>query len=79
MTTEKSDDTPFFRSLEGLIFLIGCVLLITEVILFISFASYVPEVKKGLFPVIAADLIGGRGVSISVGLELGLPKFEVIL
>ena len=74
----KINNTPFFRSLEGLIFLIGCALLITEIILFTVFTYYVPEIKKGLFPVIAADLLGGRGVSISVGLELGLSKFQVI-
>jgi len=78
MITEKNNDTSFFRSMEGLIFLIGCLLLITQVILFTIFAHYVPGIKKGLFPVIAADLLGGRGVSISVGLELGLSKFRVI-
>ena len=75
----KNDDTSFFRSIEGFIFLIGCALLITEIILFILFASYIPEIRKSLFPVIAADLLGGRGVSISLGLELGLSKFKVIL
>ncbi len=78
MITGKNNDISFFRSLEGLIFLAGCALLITEIVLFIIFASYIPEIKKGLFPVIAADLLGGRGVSISVGLELGLSKFRVI-
>jgi len=74
----KINNNPFFRSLEGLIFLIGCLLLITQVILFTVFTYCVPEIKKGLFPVIAADLLGGRGVSISVGLEMGLSKFQVI-
>jgi len=78
MITEKNNDISFFRSMEGLIFLIGCLLLITQIILFTIFAHYVPGIKKGLFPVIAADLLGGRGVSISVGLELGLSKFRVI-
>lgn len=74
----KINNTCFFRSLEGLIFLIGCLLLIAQVILFTIFTHYVPGIKKGLFPVIAADLLGGRGVSISVGLEMGLSKFQVI-
>ncbi|MBU0478980.1 small multi-drug export protein [bacterium] len=68
----------FFRSIEGLIFLIGCCLLAIEVILFALFGHYIPELKENLFSVIAAYFLGGRGVSISLGLNLGLSKFLVI-
>lgn len=74
----KNNNTPFCRSIEGLIFLIGCALLTTGIILFILFAFYIPELKENLFPVILADLLAGRGASISLGLELGLSKFQVI-
>jgi len=58
--------------------LTGCALLISEIILFILFGQHIPEIREKLFPVIAADLLGGRGVGISLGLELGLSKFQVI-
>jgi len=75
----KNNDASFFRSIEGFIFLIGCSLLIAEIILFILFGQYIPELKENLLPVIFADLLAGRGASISLGLELELSKFLVIL
>ena len=69
----------FFRSIEGVIFLIGCCLITIEVILLALFGHYVPELKENLLSVIAAYFLGGRGVSISLGLNLGLSKFLVIL
>ena len=59
--------------------MIGCGLLITEIILFILFGHYIPELKESFFPVILADILAGRGASISLGLELGLSKVLVIL
>lgn len=74
----KDNNTAFFKSIEGFIFLTGCGLLITEIILFILFGQYIFELKEDLLPMIFADLLAGRGASISLGLELGLSKFLVI-
>ena len=59
--------------------MIGCGLLIIEIIFFILFGHYIPELKEGLLLVIFADLLAGRGASISLGLKLGLSKFLIIL
>lgn len=75
----KNNNANFLRSIEGFIFLIGCSLLIAEIILFIPFRHYIPELKGDLFLVILTDLLAGRGASISLGLELGLSGFLVIL
>lgn len=75
----KNNNTSFFKSIEGFIFLIGCGLLIAEIILFIQFGDYIPELKEGLLPMIFADLLAGRAASISLGLEIGLSEFLVIL
>ena len=75
----KNKKTSFLRSIEGFIFLIGCGLLITGTIFFILFKNYIPELKGYLLPMIFADLLAGRGASISLGLELGLSRFLVIL
>ena len=73
----KNKDPSFFKSIEGFIFLLGCGFLITEIILFILFGPYIPQIKEHLLPVILADLLGGRGASISLGLQLGLSQFQV--
>ncbi|MFQ5866485.1 MAG: small multi-drug export protein [bacterium] len=73
----KNKDPSFFKTTEGFVFLLGCGFLITEIILFILFGPYIPQLKEHLLPVILADLLGGRGASISLGLQLGLSQFQV--
>ena len=68
----------FFKSIEGLIFLIGCCLLTIELILFALFGHYIPELKENFLSIIVADILAGRGASISIGLNLGLSNFMVI-
>jgi len=68
----------FFKSIEGLIFLIGCCLLTIELILFALFGHYIPELKENFLSIIVTDILAGRGASISIGLNLGLSNFMVI-
>ena len=69
----------FFKSIEGVIFLIGCCLLTIELILFALFGHYIPELKENFLSIIVANILAGRGASISIGLNLGLSNFMVIL
>ena len=75
----KNNSPSFLRSMEGNIFLIGCGLIIFEVLFFILFGNYIPELKEYLLPVIFTDLVAGIGACISLGLSLGLSKFMVII
>ncbi len=75
----KNNEPTFLKSIEGIIFLIGCGFIISNVLFLILFGIYIPELKEYLLPVIFTDLVAGIGVSISLGLSLGLSKFMVIL
>ena len=74
-----SNKKNFFKSFEGLIFLIGCVLLICEAMFFSGVLGGFPDLKERIISVVIADLLGGRGASISLGLELGLSRSMIIL
>ena len=69
----------FLKGVDGVIFLIGCILLLVELVIVFSFFSEIPGLRKQLISVIGADLIGGRGASISLGLDMGLSPFSVSL
>lgn len=75
----KIGNTSFFKSAEGIIFLTGCGLLVIELIVFIMFERYIPEVEEEILSMIVADLAAGRGISILLGLSLKLSEFYVIL
>ena len=76
---KNNNNASFFKSIEGFIFLIGCAFLIANTILYTLLSSSIPEFKEDLLPMVVADLLGGRLASISVGLELGLTRFLVVL
>ena len=79
MEIDRQNEVPFFRSIEGVIFLIGCLLFLAEILLFFLFAYGNPGIRDRLLSVIIGDIFGGIGAGISLGLEVGLPFNAVIL
>lgn len=76
---KNNNNASFFYSVEGIIFLIGCAFLIVDIILYTLLGASIPEFKEGFLPMIVTDLLGGRLAGISIGLELGLTRFLVVL
>jgi len=79
MEIDRANDVPFFKSIEGAIFLVGCLLLAAEALLFFLFAYGNPGIRDRLLSVIIGDIFGGIGAGISLGLEVGLPLNAVVL
>jgi uncharacterized membrane protein len=69
----------FFQTTEGIIFLIGCMLLGIELFVYFTLFHEVRALRQKLIAIIVADLVGGRGASLSVGLDLELAPFAVVL
>lgn len=76
---KNNNNASFFYSVEGIIFLIGCAFLIVDIILYTLLGASIPEFKEGFLPMIVTDLLSGRLAGISIGLELGLTRFLVVL
>lgn len=69
----------FIFRIEGFIFIIGLGLLIASIFFFTSLYYESPDLANKIAGMIAADLFGGRGTSIPVGLNLGLSRTTVII
>lgn len=70
-------NTRFFKTDEGIIFLIG-LLLFFIVILFFSFSQLIEiELLKKILPMVVLDILAGRGASICFGLGAGMSHILV--
>ncbi|MCK5534981.1 small multi-drug export protein [bacterium] len=62
----------FLKTKEGLIFFVGCILFVGIIILFSFFQLIGIKLLEKILPMIALDILAGRGASICMGLGAGM-------
>ncbi len=67
----------FFKTDEGLIFFVGSVLFVGIIIIFSFFQLIGVKLLEKILPMIALDVLAGRGASICMGLGAGMSHILV--
>ena len=75
----KSGNKHFLKSIEGIVFIAGC-LLIANTIILISFSKLIqPELMQKIISMIAVDIFSGHHGGIYFGIVAGIPFIYIVV